>query len=43
MPQYRVKDYFKLIVDTEIDLKNFEWVVLESYGSLIDLNKEFDL
>lgn len=43
MPQYRVKDYFKAIVDTEIELNNFEWLTIESYGSLIDLNNEFDL
>jgi len=42
MPEYRAKDYFKVIIDTEIELKNFEWVTLESYGYLSDMNIESD-
>ena len=42
LPEYRAKDYFKVIVDTEIDIKNFEWLTLESYGPLSDMNMESD-
>ena len=34
VPEFMAKEYFQLIVDTEIDLKNFEWVTLEFYGDL---------
>jgi len=43
LPAYRAKDYFKQIVDTEIDLNNFEWLTLEFYGPLSDMDIESDL
>jgi hypothetical protein len=32
LPDFRARDYFKLIVDTEMDLKKLDWVTLESYS-----------
>ncbi|AGO61831.1 hypothetical protein [Ferroplasma acidarmanus] len=42
LPTYRAKDYFKQIIDTEIDLNNFAWLTLESYGPVNDGNMESD-
>ena len=32
LPEYRAREYFQLIVDTEMDLKKLDWVTLESYS-----------
>jgi hypothetical protein len=42
VPEFMAKEYFRLIVDTEIDLKNFEWVTLESYGDLDNFERLFN-
>ena len=42
VPEFMAKEYFRLIVDTEIDLKNFEWVTLESYGDLDNFERSFN-
>jgi hypothetical protein len=38
VPDIRLREYFDLIIDTEMELKNLEWVVLEHYGD-IDYNE----
>ncbi|WMT50736.1 MAG: hypothetical protein RE471_07075 [Ferroplasma sp.] len=38
LPDFRAKEYFNLIVDTEMDLKHLDWVTLEYYGDAV--NKE---
>ena len=43
LPEYVAKEYFKQIVDTEIDVNNFEWLTLESYGPISDMDMESDL
>ena len=35
---FRAREYFNLIVDTEMDLKHLDWVTLEYYGDAV--NKE---
>ena len=38
LPDFRAREYFNLIVDTEMDLKHMDWVTLEYYGDAV--NKE---
>ena len=42
VPEFMAKGYFRLIVDTEIDLKNFEWVTLESHGDLDNFERSLN-
>lgn len=38
LPEYRAKEYFQLIVDTEMDMKKLDWVTLELYRNLNSKN-----
>jgi hypothetical protein len=34
LPEFRSKEYFNLIVDTEMDFKKLDWVTIESYREI---------
>jgi hypothetical protein len=36
LPDFRAREYFNLIVDTEMDLKHLDWVTLEYYGDAVN-------
>lgn len=38
LPEFRAREYFNLIVDTEMELKKLDWVTLEYYGESVDAN-----
>lgn len=36
LPDFRAREYFNLIVDTEMDLKHLDWVTLEYFGDVVN-------